>query len=165
MTMAEFVIAAGLLTGLMGTLAIQYVYFARSFARLQNYMYMNGKSRYAVDRMSRDIRQADSITAFTTTNLTILLASNSVTYAFNAAQKTLTRQSAGKTDTYLTDCTYARFDAFQRTTSSNSFALSSATNASSAKVVQIDWVCSKTVAGEPNTAENMQSAIVTIRRK
>jgi len=165
MSAAEFVIATGLTAVLAGLIATEYAYFTRSFSALQHYMYLSGKSRYAMDRMSRDIRQADSITAFATNQLTISLAGTNVTFNYNATDRTLSRQSAGTTEVFLTGCDYLRFDVFDRSTVSNSFSFTVATNVTSAKVVQMDWVCSKKIFGKKGATENIQSAVVTLRKQ
>lgn len=165
MSVADFVIAAGLVTGLMCTITVNYVYSARVFSRLQNYMYLDSKSRYAMDRINRDIRQADSITSYSSNQLTFLLSGTNVTYNYDSTQKCLFRQTPSSKTLYLTNCNYCRFDVFQRITTSNSFTLVPATNTSVAKVVQMDWACSKKVTGEADTTENVQSATITIRKK
>src|SRR2546428_11166483 len=121
MSAAEFVIATGLVTSLLAMLAVQYAYFSRSFVRLQQYMYMSGRSRYAMDRMSREIRQADSISFYSTNKITILQSGTNVSFTYDPDQRTLTRQSSGTNEVFLTGCDYLRFDIFQRTTSTNSF--------------------------------------------
>ena len=165
MSLAEFVIATGLMTTLMGMLAVEYVYFTRSFARLQNYMYMSGKSRYAMDRMSKEIRQADSIAAYATNKLTILRNGANISFTYDPVQRTLSRQSGSTNELYLAGCDYLRFDVFQRSTIANSYDLYPATNVTVAKVVQMDWVCSRKIMGAKANTESIQSSKVTLRKK
>ena len=165
MSAAELVIAMGLATALLAVISVVYVFCTRSFVGLENYMEMNGKSRYALDRMSQEIRQADAISFYATNQISVLLGGTNVSFAYDADDKTLSRQSAGKEEVFLTGCDSLRFDIFQRNTTTNSFDLTPATSLAQGKVVQITWLCSRDILGKKATTENMQSAKVVLRRK
>jgi hypothetical protein len=165
MTLAEFVIVTGLLGVVLGVLAIAYTYFLRSFGDLQNYMDMSAQSRYAMDRMSREIRQAESISAFASNHITIVRSNINTTYTYDPTAKTLSRQSGNASaELYLKGCDYFRFDVFQRMTTTNSFDLSNAPTATVAKVVQLDFVGSRLVLGSKLTTDSQQSAKVVLRK-
>ena len=165
MSVAEFVIAMALTSTLAGLLVVQYAFFTRSFARLQQYMYMGGKSRYAMDRISKDIRQADQIVSFSTNQVTILVNGTNVTFAYDPDLKQLNRTSAGKTELFLTGCDYLKFEVMTRDTATNTFVLPTATGTNDAKVVRMNWICSRQMFGAKTTTENIQSATVTMRHK
>src|SRR5712692_3389508 len=80
MSLAEMVITTGLFAFLLAALISVYVFCGKAFVTLENHLDMNSHSRYALDRMSREIRKADAITSYTTNQITILVNGTNVTY-------------------------------------------------------------------------------------
>src|SRR4051794_9528018 len=86
--MFTMAVAAVVLAGVLAFLAFSN----RSFASLTNYLDLDQKTQLALDKMSREIRQAANVTSFNSTNLT-LTANNggTLSYSFDPNQQTLTR--------------------------------------------------------------------------
>ena len=192
---ADIGVAMGISGVVFAVVASLTFYGGRSFAAMTNYVDMDSKSRNALDHMSREIRQADSVINYSTATLTsgpfagkvvtnqIVLpgkeinASNqtnnyTLTYTYDPVKKELYRvqgvgQTAQKT-VLLEGCDYLSFGMFQRNTGNTEDDLFDALPVSvlgTCKLVQIDWVCSRSLLGNRANTESVQSAQVVIRKK
>src|SRR6266850_6743116 len=120
MTLVELLVAMGvgsILFLAVGTLAF---YSARSFAALSNYVELDNFSRNALDQMSREIRQADSLVSgsdqqmvFQATNPTNGSVYN-VTFTYDPGTRKLTRTHGAQTTTLLKECDFLKFSLYQR---------------------------------------------------
>src|SRR5258706_3925618 len=108
MTLVEILIATGLVLTLVTAIACLYVYFIRTFAGMENYMTMDMRSRYALDRMSKEIRQADLLLSYATNKVTLQVSSNKVSFTYDPTEKTLTRAVGSESEVLLTHCDYLR---------------------------------------------------------
>src|SRR5947207_9403335 len=184
MTLVEMLIAIGI-SGLVFAAVGTMIFFSgRSYAALANYVDLDNKSRQALDRITKDLRQVDSVTSYDTNTLSsgqvvtnqLVVAGKdtngtayNITYTYNAAStnRTLTRtKSAGEyagTTTLLTGCTYLNFRMFSRVPQTNDLDNFTAASVAECKVVQIDWICSRKIFNQSDNTESVQSAKVVIR--
>ena len=108
MTLVELMVATGVGSIVLAAVMALSLFSARSFAALGNYVDLDIKSRTALDQMSSDIRQADKLTAASSTSLTFQTTdpntSNTVSlvYTYNPATQIQTRTYNGQTTTNLT---------------------------------------------------------------
>lgn len=179
---AEWVVAVGVGGVLLAVIAAFSLHGARTFVTLSNYVDLNGQSRLAVDKMGQEIRQALKVTAYSPQSITLLVGTNSVTYAYMADRKILTRQVANeKPLTLLTGCDSARFDIYQRQATNTT--LTSAVSGliallplsldpiyptatpDTAKIVQLTWNCSRDLLGRKANTEAAQFARIVIRKQ
>jgi Tfp pilus assembly protein PilW len=156
---------------------------ARSFVALANYTDLDVKSRYALDLISREIRQANAVTSSTSITLTggqvvtnQLTLSGTATngtaytlnYYYNPTAKTLTRTfvqgGTSLTNVLLKECSFLSFGMYQRNAISNSFDQFDMTIPGTCKVVQLYWICSRSIFGKSANTESVQSAKVVIRK-
>lgn len=165
-TLVELMIASAL--SVLGTAAVfSFLLFsARSTAALDNYFDLDLKTQLAADKMSRQIRQVQKLTAYSTTNLTFQdNDGGTLQYNYDPVTQVLTRNKNGATETLLTGCNSLQFSVFQRTPLSNSFLPYSTSTSTNTKVIQLTWNCSRPGSlGQTNT-ESMQSGMVVIRDK
>src|SRR5262245_5313442 len=112
-SLASTVIGLALACFLCMALAAVYMYCTRSFADLGNYVDMDSKARLALDVMSREIRQADKLTFYSSNSVTFQVGSNQLSYTLDTGKKTLNRQFGSANTTLLTGCDDVRFDIFQ----------------------------------------------------
>jgi hypothetical protein len=170
--MVEMLVAMGIGSILflaVGTLAF---YSARSFAALANYVDLDSKSRKALDVMTKDIREVDALTSYATDQLIFSgTATNgalyTLSYAYNPTAQTLTRTKAGQTNLLLTGCTYLNFAIFQRNPSNGvygNFPVDDPSQPAACKLVQLTWVCSRSILGRTANTESVQSAKIVIRK-
>ena len=69
MTLVELLMAVGISGLVFAAVAILIFFSGRSYAALANYVDLDNKSRGALDRMSKEIRQVDAVTSAGTTTL------------------------------------------------------------------------------------------------
>jgi prepilin-type N-terminal cleavage/methylation domain-containing protein len=162
-TLPEIVITLALLVVLVGTLGSLYVHSTRTFVESANYMDFENQSRAALNRMSRTIRQANSLTYYDSNKLTFLVGTNFVSFTYYPGQRTLRQETALTSKALLSDCDYVNYGIYQRNLS-NSYDYYPAATLASCKVVQLDWGCSRMVLGRSNTAAAV-SAKVVIRKQ
>lgn len=155
-------VAAVVLAGVLAFLAFSN----RSFASLANYLDLDQQTQLALDKMSREIRQAANLTSFNSTNLT-LTANNgdTLSYTYDPNQQTLTRTQGSTNETLLTVCNSLTFSVFTRSPSNNTFQPYTTGSAASTKLVELTWNCSRGILGITANTESMQSAKVVMRKK
>ena len=158
--LAELMVAGGIGVLLVATMTVTYVFYLKSFANLENYMTLNSESQIALNRMTKEIRQADSLVSYSVNKLTFAVDGKNVSYAYDPAQQTLARVSGSDNNVLLFGCTYWTNNIYDR--NMNVLATSAATNC---KVVQLTWICAASVLGRTNTTEDVQSSKVVIRKQ
>jgi Tfp pilus assembly protein PilW len=185
MTLAELLIAIGI-SGLVFLAVGTMIFFSgRSYAALANYVDLDNRSRQALDRMTKDIRQVDGVTSIGTNTVSgraitnqLVVAGNetngtayTITYNYDplSANKALTRvKSAGLypgTNTLLTGCTYLNFDMRSRVPTTNDLESFPAASVAECKVVQVEWICTRGIFHQSDNTESVQSAKIVIRKK
>jgi hypothetical protein len=184
MTLVELLMAVGISGLVFAAVAILILFSGRSYAALANYVDLDNKSRGALDRMSKEIRQVDAVASAGTTNLPsgqvvtnrLVLSGKetnggayTLTYEYDPESQSLVRTKAGGfypgTMTLLTGCTYLNFGMYQRVPKTNSFDQFDAADLATCKVVQLDWVCSRKIFNNTANTETIESAKVVIRKK
>lgn len=163
-TLVEIMVATSL--GLMAVtvvLALSY-YSSRSFVAMTNYTDMGLLSQLALDNMSRQIRGAQTVTAFSTNSISLLdSAGNPFQYTYDPAGKTLSYISGGQTNVYLTECNSLEFWIYQHTPQSNTFDCYSPAYVTNARLVQVTWTCARQILGADATTESVESAEIALR--
>jgi prepilin-type N-terminal cleavage/methylation domain-containing protein len=163
-TLIEVLITSAITLLVGAAIAILYLYSSRTFLTLDNYTDMCQRSQLALDKMSKDIRQAKQVTAFTTNSISFQdINGNPLQFTYDSTAKTLVRLSGGKSTTYLNNCDSLEFWIYQPIPMSNSFACYSPAFLANARVVQITWMCSRKIMGKKTTTESMESAQIAMR--
>ena len=184
MTLIELLMAVGISGVVFAAVSILVFFSGRSYAALANYVDLDCKSRKALDLMSKEIRQVDTVTSSGTaslpdghavTNRLVFSGTETngngytLTYEYNPETETLVRTKQGGsypgTNTLLTGCTYLNFGLYQRVPKANSFDQFDAADLATCKVVQLDWVCSRRIFNKTDNTETIESAKVVIRKK
>lgn len=158
--LAELMVASGIGVLLLATLTVTHVFYLKSFASLENYMNLNSESQLALNRMTKEIRQADLLSFYSVNKLTFLVDGKSVSYSYNPARQTLSRASGSDNGVLLFVCTYWTNNIYDRNMN-----LLTAATATNCKVVQLTWITSRTVLGRTNNTVDVQSAKVVIRKQ
>jgi Tfp pilus assembly protein PilW len=175
MTLVELQIASAISVILFAAVMALAFYTARSFAAFTNYVDLDANSRNALDVMSTEIRQADSLTAATAASLKFqttdvgTTTTHTLEYVYDPVKKVLNRIfDSGQPKVLLTECTFLQFGTFQRNTTpslDNAFVPVATSQANLCKVVQLTWICSRKILGKSVNTESVQSAKVVIRKK
>ena len=166
-TLVEIMVAFGLGLLVLAVVLAFVFYSGRSFAVLTNYMDLDQRTQMALDKMSREIRQVNMLTAYSPTNLSFQdFDGGTLQYVYDANAQTLTRIKTGEaTTTYLTGCDSLSFAIFQRTPKNDTFQPYSTTAVTKTKLVELTWNCSRKLLGTTASTEGIQSAKIVIRSK
>jgi Tfp pilus assembly protein PilW len=165
LTLMEMMVAVAISAILFATIMGLTSYTARSFAAISNYVTLDKGSRYALDRLSRMIREADGVLDFATNRVRLSYHSQPLIYSYHDDDKTLTETFNGETDVLLRDCESFSFAIFQRNTVAGSYdQYPAALDESEAKIVQVSWVCSRRLINQLINSESIQSAKIVIRK-
>ena len=164
-TLVEVLVGLALTGIVLLTLSKLTFFTIRSFAALYNYIELDKYSRNALDQMVYKIRQADSLTSYSSNTLVFSYnGTNSLTYQYSPGSKTLVETIGTTRKTLLTGCDLLSFSIFQRNTASGTYDQFPATLTNNAvKLVQLNWSCSRTVLGARINTESVQSAKIVIR--
>jgi type II secretory pathway component PulJ len=168
MTLIELMVGTAVSSLLAVGVASLIFYTGRSFAAMGNYVILDNQSRLALDKMSREIRQANKVTEATSTSLTFEDSDGQpLKFQYDASAKTLTRIKNGVADDepLLKDCTFLEFSIFQRNPPNGSYDEYYVATPATCKLVQLRWVCRKDTLGTVYQTESVQSAKVVIRKQ
>jgi Tfp pilus assembly protein PilW len=179
-SLVEVMIATTIGTMVLAGVGSMSLYGARSSAALSNYTDLEAKSRYALDVVSRELRQANALVSFQT-NLPVksFTLTNSdqavaVTLSWDSNARTVTFQKTGQPPlTALTECDQWGFALYQRTPliTSTNVVFYPATNGVGAtdpticKLINLSWKCSRTIAAMKINTESVQAAQIVLRNK
>ena len=149
-------------TGLMG-----FTYYAnRSFAAMANYFDLELRSRRALDRMTRDIREAESLVSHSTNSISLHYDSGAdISIDYNPASREVVRSDGIETELLLKGCDYFMFDIFQRTPVAGAYEQYPAATTDTCKLIQLTWICSREIMGVKANTESVQSAKIVIRKQ
>ena len=167
MTLIEVMIATSIGTLILAVAGTLMVYNARSLAALSNYADLDRYSRGAVDRLSQDIRQATNIVSFTATELEFNASRgrSNITYTFSPGNRTLVRQQGNNREILLHECDALTFTVYGRNNVSNTWDQFVVTNAAGAKLIKLNWTCSRTILGQAVNTESVQTAKIVMRKQ
>jgi len=169
MTLIELMISMAVGLVVLAVVGSVMLWSSRSFAAMANYADLDNASRNALDILTRDIRQVNGLTAFTTNAVTFTDSDGApLQFTFNSVAKTLVRTKSGITTTLLRDCDSLTFAIFQRNLiggTYDQFPVAN-NNLTTCKLVQVNWVCSRKLLPTVliNT-ESIQTAKIVIRNQ
>jgi type II secretory pathway component PulJ len=163
-TLIEVMVAFALSLIVATVVAALIFYSARSYVTMGNYTEMGQKSQMALDKMSKEIRQAKLVTGCTTNSITLKNPDGtSFSFSYDADARKMQRTSGTKKSTYLMDCDSLTFWVFQHTMKSNTFDCYDPAYLTNARVVQVTWRCSRQILGKKATTESVQSSKIVLR--
>jgi len=165
-TLIELMVASALSVVLATAIGTFALFSSRSFVVMTNYTEMNQRSQLALDKMSKDIRQARLLGYYSTNSLTFTNADGTpLRFTYSPGTRKLVRVSGGKTNTLLSDCDSLQFWIYQHTMVSNSFDCYLPAVVTNARVIQVTWKNSRTVLGKKATTESVESSKITLRNR
>jgi hypothetical protein len=164
-------VAVGLGSLLMVAVLSLAYFRTRSFSALTNYVDLDNYSRNALDQITKEIRQANALLGASEHKLVFEFtdpfsgAAYNVTYLYSPTGRTLTRIQGTQRKELLRECDYLRFAIYQRNTLPGTWDQYPTAVATTCKLVQLSWICSRTILGARVNTESVQSAKVVIRKK
>ncbi len=177
--LTEVLMAVGL-AGLFFLIICGFSMFcSRSFAALYNYVDLDDVNRVAIDQLTRDVRQANRVSYYGTNGMALTLEAtdnngltNSISYVYSPNTRTLTRSlglatGLSDTTTLLKECDRLEFRLGQRNTDVGGYYVFPPQTAdiNVAKVINVSWVCSRSLFGRKENTESVQTARIVIRKQ
>jgi hypothetical protein len=106
------------------------------------------------------------VTAYSTNSITLQDSDlSSIVYSYNPRSRVLNRIQNGSSRVILHDCDSLGFSIGQRNTVGGSYDVYPAATPATAKVVNVSWVCSRTIFGKKENSESVQTARIVIRKQ
>src|SRR5438093_3872463 len=97
-TLIETLFTVGITTLCLAALGGFFVFSSHGFTTLFNYVDLDDANRLAMDQLTRDVRQANSVSSYTTNSLTLQDSDGApLIYTFSPVTRTLTRTKSGTT--------------------------------------------------------------------
>ncbi|MFN7138882.1 MAG: PilW family protein [Limisphaerales bacterium] len=169
-TLVEMMIALAI-AGLLGVVIVtSVIYSARSYASMVNYIDLDQKSRVALDTIVLDVRGAVRVVSCvsnqTTASLTVeLVGGDEVSYVYDRAARTLSREAGGVERVLLRECDNLEFHMFQRTSLTDSNNKFHPSGAAHCKLIEVNWICSRKILGRTWNTESVQTARIVLRNQ
>ena len=164
--LSEFLVTFGITTMLFLTIAAVAVFSGKNFVALANYVELDDHNRIAIDTLTRDLRQCKQVTGSTSTSLTIEDSDGTtIAYNYNPDPQLFTRAHLGASRVLLRECDRLNFWLGQRNPVGGSYDVYPAATPATAKVVNVAWSCSRTILGQKQNTESVQTARIVIRKQ
>jgi prepilin-type N-terminal cleavage/methylation domain-containing protein len=167
MTMVELLVAVGIGSVMMASLASLSVYTSRSFAAMVNYVDLDKASRATLDLMSKEIRQTKRLISGNTTSLVFEDHDGAeLQFSYNSTNRTLARIKTGEaTKVLLNGCDDLTFSIYQRNPIAGTYNVYPTATPETCKLVQLRWTCSRDLIRARVNTESVQSAKIVIRKQ
>jgi len=163
--LSEMLVVMGITTILSLAVMSFFMLSGRSFSALFNYVDLDDANRVCMDQLSRDIRQANRVTDFTASRLVLEDADRkSLSYVYTNRTLVRTKQDESSM-VVLRECDTLKFDVCQRNPVGGSYDVYPAATVDTAKVIDVSWVCSRTIFGRKENTESVQTARIVIRKQ
>lgn len=168
-TLVEVLVATGLFSLVGLALGSVFLFSTTSFAALVNYSELDKINRLAMDTLSKEIRQAQTVTTATPTSITLINGDGvNVTYSFNSYSGKLLRIVGGSSQVLLSDCKLLAFNLYQRNPKSGTYDIyPAATNnwGQTVKCISLSWKASRGMPSGNSVSESVQTARIVIRKQ
>jgi hypothetical protein len=163
MTLMDLLFATAIGAILLAVAGTMTVFAARSVLAMTNYTELDRHSRNALDSITRDVRQAASLDSYSTNQIVLRnLDGSTCTFIYSQGQGTLTRIKDGVSTVLLENCDRLAFNVSQRNPS-NDFTFFAASSLSTAKLIDVNWKCSREIRGQKVNTESIQTAKIVMR--
>lgn len=174
-TLVELMVAFALAVVVIGVIAAITIFTAQNFLATTNYVDMDNQSRNALDKISREVRNASALLSQSPNAKLVLtnsLAATSSIISYDSVNRTLKLTKSGEgTTTLLTECDTFTFSLYNRYPTANlSFYTSTnfqtgSVDAKFCKVINMNWKCSRKILGSKLNTEIVQTAQVVLRNQ
>jgi hypothetical protein len=139
----------------------------RKVAAMASYPGISSQDQNATSRIAQDLRQACSIESAASDRIVLrtrdAAGAELVSYSYNTAQRTLTREDGHSTVTVLSELDNFSFSLFQRPASQAAFGAFARATAANAGMVGCHWTCSRKLGGTKLDSEHVEMAPVVLR--
>ena len=166
--LVEILVAVGVAAILFTVVCGFAMFCSRSFAALYNYIDLDDINRVAIDQLTRDVRQSNRVTSYDTNGMSLTLEDadgTPISYVFNSNTHTLVRTRGTDVRVILKECEKLNFWIGQRNTDVGGYDVFKAASIATAKVINVSWVCSRSILGQKQNTESVQTARIVIRKQ
>jgi prepilin-type N-terminal cleavage/methylation domain-containing protein len=167
-TLLEMMIGVTVFSVASAAVGTAYLFSLRSFQALSNYSILDQQNREAIDLLTREIRQANSVSSYSTNfikSLSLVDADlGTVTYSFDPLRHRMLRTKNGMTQVLLTNCSLINFNLGMRPPSTN-YGYYPTASLDEAKIVDLTWKTSRSLPGGVVNSEDVQTARIVIRKQ
>jgi prepilin-type N-terminal cleavage/methylation domain-containing protein len=167
-TLIEMMVGVALFSIVSAAVCSAYMFSLRSFQALSNYNILDQQNRQAVDIITREVRQANSVQTYDNVvahKITLVDGNlNPVTYTFNRYTQQLTRTANGATTVLLNNCSLLNFNLGMRPPNTN-YGYYPTTDVNKAKIVDLSWKTSRGLFNGVQNSEDIQTARIVIRKQ
>ena len=164
--MIELLVSTAVGTVLLASLMSFHLFSLASFASMSNYSELNNQSRNASDMISQDIRSSTSVASASTTQLVLSgLDGTNTTYVYDTGAGTLTRTRGSDGRTFLKGVNSLTFSLYQRPATNGAYNTFPTATAATAKLVALQWTCSRTLTGSRLNTESIYTGLINLRNQ
>jgi hypothetical protein len=165
--LTEAIIAMGITTLMVLVICGFTLFSSHSFAALYNYVSLDDMNKVAMDRITRDVRQSNRVKAASNITLTLEDADFlEIRYVYDPSRRTLTRtKEGGASQLILKECDRLLFTLGQRNPVGGTFDVYNPSSMNIVKVVNVSWMCSRSILGRKENTESVQTARIVIRKQ
>jgi prepilin-type N-terminal cleavage/methylation domain-containing protein len=165
-SLVELMVAVGVGSLVLLGLSSFFLHSAKSLLAMTNYAELSRGNRYAIDLMTRELRQAKRLTSYQTNSVTLEDPNGAAfTYTYSPGKRTLSRTRDGATSVLLRDCDYLLFTIGQRNPVGGAYDVYPVATPGTAKVINVSWKCNRKAYGNVLNTENVQTARIVIRNQ
>ena len=165
-TLLEMLIAMLLVTLIVGAVVGISITSGRSFAEIMNYIDLGQDNRAAINKLTREVRQATYLATWETNALSFVDPNGAtIRYEYSPQARSLLRTQDGAQSTLLKECDSLQFAIYGRVPLTNTFALIPTTEATNCKVISLSWTCSRSMLGLRRHTESAETARIVLRNK
>lgn len=174
-TLIEMMVAVAIFSVGAAALGSTFLFSIRSMAALSNYTALDRMNQQAMDRMTKEVRQAKMIVSYRTNLLELVNGTgNTVYYWFLGGEVDRlyrlveTPDGQWSSETMLDDCELMEFHLGQRNLQSNTWNYFPPTTnnlQATAKVVDMTWKTKRRLPNGAVNSEDVQTAKIVIRKK
>jgi hypothetical protein len=169
MTIAEALVSMCVVMLVLLALCAFSMFSTRSFVTMYNYVDLDDDNRIAMDTLTRDVRAAKRVVDCTASRLLMEdSGGNILGYVYDPTARTLTRTNSATptlSKVLLRQCDRMLFKIGQRNTVAGGYDVYAAATPATAKVVNVSWLCSRTIFGRKENTESVQTARIVIRKQ
>lgn len=167
LSMIELIVAMTVGFLALASVSMLSIYTVRSFAAISNYMELDKNSRNALDRLTQVTREADGVMDWNSHSVVLSYHKQQLSFDYSPDTQLLTMTDTNNVkSTLLDNCTFLDFQIFQRNSVGGSYDQYPVTvDESAAKIVQVSWICQRSLIGTLINSESVQSAKIVIRKQ
>lgn len=165
-TLTEFLVALAVGMLVLVATGSLLLFCGKSFASISNYADLDARSRDALDHLTRDVRQVNRLTSQSSTSLVFEdFDGAALEYVYSPSAKTLTRVKGSDSNILLESCDSLAFAIYQRGPIGGTYNQYPTAIASTCKLIEVSWKCSRDVMGSTFNTESVQTAKIVIRKQ